>query len=72
MNYTSTQIDEMLAAGKITPLMAASARLRLTIHRLTEIGDDIHAGIELQRERDREQLSRAAEHADATNRKGRE
>lgn len=72
MNYTPAQIDEMLAAGKITPLMAASARLRHTVSLLTELGDDIHAGIEHQRELDRHDLRRNAEHRDATNRKGRE
>lgn len=71
MNYTLAQINAMEAAGKITPLMAASARLRITATRLTETYDDIRAGIAKQKELEQRILARAAEHGDATNRKGR-
>jgi phage protein D len=72
MNYTLAQINAMEKDGRITPLMAASARLRLTVARLTDAADDIHAGIERQREQDAQMLKRMAEHGDATNRVGRQ
>jgi hypothetical protein len=71
MNYTLAQINAMEQDGRITPLMAASARLRIAAMRLNENYDDIRAGIAAQKENDRKRLEQDAKQRDATNRKGR-